>query len=64
MHAIYNVLHYQRPYQAVAGSELGEAQVRRLLRHHERRIKHLLHFLRQQPTPDLEYLLNRVEREG
>jgi len=64
VYAIYNVLNYQRPYQQVAGSELGQAQAVRLIRHHQRRIQYLSAFLKQRPKPDLAYTLSKLQPEG
>lgn len=61
VYAIYNVLTYQRPYRQVAMAEIGEAQAKRLIRHHQHRIKHLQGFLRKRPTPDLVHMLSRLE---
>ena len=61
VYAIYNVLTYQRPYQQVAAAEIGTAQAVRLIRHHQRRIKHWKAFLHHRPATDLLHALSRLE---
>jgi hypothetical protein len=60
VYAIYNVLTFQRPYREVASEGLSQAKAVRLIRHHQRRIKHLKAFLCQRPKPDLVHVLRRL----
>ena len=62
VYAIYHVLAFQRPYKPLAAISIGEGKAKRLIRHHQRRIKHLQAFLRSQPRPDMDYLLGRLEQ--
>ena len=61
VYAIHTVLTYQRPYQQVMATELGEQRAARLIRHHERRIKHLKTFLRTRSKSDIAFALSRLE---
>lgn len=58
---IYNVLAFQRPYKAPEVNEMKEAKIRRLIWHHQRRIKNLQRFLKDKPKPDFAQTLARLE---
>jgi transposase len=60
VYAIYNVLTYRRPYQDVAAQETNEVNTQRLIRHHQRRVKHLQMFLSRKPKPDFCQVLSRI----
>jgi transposase len=64
VYAVYNVLNYQRPYLETATAEIGQAKAKRLIRHHQSRIKHLNKFLSSKPKPELAYALRRLETAG
>lgn len=63
VYAIFNVLRYQRPYQAV-GEPHGpdQSKTARLIRHHSRRLKQLRAWLPRAPKPDYSHALNRLEQ--
>lgn len=61
VYAIYGVLAYQRAYQEVPGSELSEKKLKRLIRHHQRRVKHLKTFLKAPEKTDLRRAIRRLE---
>jgi transposase len=64
VYAIYNVLKYQRPYQETPPTPPELNKFRRLLRHHQRRIKYLQRFLSATPKPDFSDILRRVNQKG
>jgi transposase len=63
VYAIYNVLHYQRPYQGM-GAVQGPDQnkTKRLIRHHSRRLKQLQAWLPKAPNLDYTHTLSRLQQ--
>jgi transposase len=62
VYAIYNGLHYQRPYRdtgACQGPDQNRTQ--RLIRHHSRRLKQLQAGLPKAPKPDYSHTLSQLE---
>jgi hypothetical protein len=62
VYAIYEVLHFQRPYLPVKASGLDKVKTERLIRHHCRRLRKLRDWLPK--APDLtccEQTLRRLE---
>jgi transposase len=64
VYAIYNVLNYRRPYQETPPSPPELNKFRRLLRHHQRRVKYFQRFLSTTPKPGFQQILQWVNREG
>ena len=63
VYAIYNVLHYQRPYRDLGASPgPDEDKTKRLIRHHSRRLKQLQTWLPKAPKPDYSYILSHLDQ--
>jgi transposase len=62
VHAIYEVLHYQRPYRDRSLHGPDQNKTQRLIRHHSRRLKQLQTWLPQAPKPDYSHTLGRMEQ--
>jgi transposase len=63
VYAIYNVLHYHRPYRgegAIEGPD--QNKTKRLIRHHSRRLKQLEKWLPKAPKPDYSRTLRTLEQ--
>ena len=50
VYAIYDVLHWQRPYQPPKVEGLDRAKTENLIRHHSRRLRRLKAWLPQAPV--------------
>jgi transposase len=59
VYAIYNVLTYRRPYTDTLDQRPAEFKCKRLLRHHQRRVKYLQRFLKPKSPLDCSLLANR-----
>ncbi len=62
VHVIYNVLSYRRPYQDTGVCELAPGKAKRLVRHHQRRIKHLQPFPAAKTECKFARVLARLDR--
>ncbi len=61
VYAIYNVLHYQRPYRPLPTADGPTHQrTQRLIRHHTRRLKQLEAWLPKAPRSDWVHILSRL----
>jgi transposase len=63
-HVIYNVLNYRRPYQDTEAYQLVPSKAKRLVRHHQRRIKYLQPFAAGKMECNFARVLSRLDRVG
>jgi transposase len=62
VYALYDVLHYQRPYRGMGAPEgPDQAKTKRLIRHHSHRLQQLRVWLPKAPKPDYSHTLDRLE---
>jgi len=64
-YAIYQVLHYQRAYQAPKTEGLDQQQTQRLIRHHSKRLRKLKDWLPNAPVlSNCASVVTKLERLG